>query len=67
MISCPGTSGNFGSGSSAVDDVQIGPAHRAGSHRDQHLLWAGARRRQLGRGQGAARGGQHLCTHEPLL
>ena len=35
----------------SVDDVEIRPAHAAGSHADDHLAAAGPRSRQLGRAQ----------------
>ena len=63
----PGHQWQFRVGKLAVDDVQIGPAHRAGPHLNQDLVRPVARRRQLGRGKRTPCGGQHLCPHEPLL
>jgi len=62
----PGHERQFRIGKLAIDDMQIGPADGAGAHRDQQLLRAGMRRRQLRHGQRPAGGGQHLCAHEPL-
>ena len=62
----PGNERQFRIGKLAVDDMQIGPAHGSGTHRDQELLRAGMRRRRFRRGQRVPGGGQYLCAHEPL-
>ena len=62
----PGNERQLRIGKLAVDDMQICPAHGAGAHRDQQLLRAGMRRRQLRRRQRAPGAGQHLCAHKPL-
>ena len=49
----PGTSGSFGVGQLAVDDVQVGAADPAGVHAEQHLSRAGLRLGELGRPQRA--------------
>ena len=50
-------------GQLAVDDVEVGPAHAAGSDPEQHLARAGNRVRQPGRAQSAARFVEHHRAH----
>ena len=47
----------------AIDNVQIGPTHRTGAHRDQQLLRPRPRRRHLRRYQRPLWFGQQLCAH----
>ena len=53
----------LGIGKLAVDDMQIGAAHRAGAHRNQHLLRPRTRRGQFRRDQRPSRCRQQLRMH----
>ena len=50
-------------GELTIDDMQVGAAHGAGAHRDQHLLRPGTRRRQFRRDQGLSRCRQQFRSH----
>ena len=53
----------FRVGKLAIDDVQIGAAHRAGVHLNQHLPRPWARRRHVSRDQRPPRCNQQFRTH----
>ena len=59
----PGNERQFRIGELAVDDMQIGPAHRTGPHRDQHLTRSRTRRRQFRRDERPPSLSQQLRMH----